>query len=128
MVLIDLLNCIPPTSVCCETTFSQMKLIKPRGLTYTRSAQKTQTGSKKVTEHATIIVDEDSDSEPDTNTENTNTAEVITHSQEMDENDEIDFLNRFCDEEEDTFCDGFVKEDSNWIMIQEWAKMEAETD
>ena len=46
----------------------------------------------------------------------------------MDENDEIDFLNRFCDEEEDTFCDGFVKEDSNWIMIQEWAKMEAETD
>ena len=68
------------------------------------------------------------DSEPDTNTENTNTAEVITHSQEMDENDETDFLNRSCDEEEDTFCDGFVEEDSNWIMIQEWAKMEAETD
>ena len=105
-----------------------MKLIKPRRLTYTRSAQKTQTGSKKVTEHTTIIVDEDSDSEPDTNTENTNTAEFIKHSQEMDENDEIDFLNRFCDEEEDTFCDGFVKEDSNWIMIQEWAKIEAETD
>ena len=73
-------------------------------------------------------MDEDTDSEPDTNTENTNIAEFITHSQEMDENDETDFLNRFCDEEEDTFCDGFVEEDSNWIMIQEWAKMEAETD
>lgn len=28
MAIIDLLNCIPPTSVKCETTFSQMKLIK----------------------------------------------------------------------------------------------------
>ena len=28
MLIIELLQCIPPTSVSCETTFSHMKLIK----------------------------------------------------------------------------------------------------
>lgn len=28
MLIIELLNCLPPASVQCETTFSQMKLIK----------------------------------------------------------------------------------------------------
>lgn len=38
MLVIDVLNCIPPTSVTCETTFSQMKLIKTSGRTRLRNS------------------------------------------------------------------------------------------
>ena len=38
MLIVDLLNCLPPTSVQCETTFSQMKLIKTSRRTKLRQA------------------------------------------------------------------------------------------
>lgn len=148
-LVIDLMLSLPPTSVSCETSFSQMKLIKTSRRTRLRSSTlndllvvklesadvgsfspdeaidkwlATSLGQRRPTYIRQKTIKDQTVTEDATQSESDSNGAAEDDNDEPDSDAEIEYLNVLCGDEPDIDCYDFQDEEDNFDKILIYAR------